>query len=32
MSHVMNKDNRLPDKERDKPPPSPQNTTNPPKI
>ena len=26
----MNKDNRLPDKERDQPPPSPQNTANPP--
>ena len=29
MSHVMNKDNRPPDKERDKPPPQSQNTTKP---
>ena len=28
MSHVMNKENHSPDKERDKPPPS-QNLTNP---
>ena len=29
MSHVMNKDNRPPDKERDKPPPPSQSPTNP---
>ena len=29
MSHVMNKGNRPPDKERDKPPPPSQNPTNP---
>ena len=28
MSHIMNKENRLPDKERDKPPPPSQNPTN----
>ena len=31
MSHVMNKENRSPVKERDKPPPPSQNPTNPPK-
>ena len=31
MSHVMNKGNRPPNKERDKPPPPSQNPTNPPK-
>ena len=31
MSHVMNKDNQPPDKERNKPPPPSQNPTNPPK-
>ena len=29
VSHIMNKENRLPDKERDKPPPLSQNLTNP---
>ena len=29
MSHVMNKGNRSPDKERDKPPPPSENPTNP---
>ena len=31
MSHIMNKENRPPDKERDIPPPPSQNPTNPPK-
>ena len=29
MSHIMNKENRPPDKERNKPPPSSQNPTKP---
>ena len=29
VSHIMNKENRPPDKERDKPPPPSQNPTNP---
>ena len=29
MSHVVNEENRPPDKERDKPPPSSKNSTNP---
>ena len=29
MSHTMNKENRFPDKKRDKPPPPSQNPTNP---